>query len=507
MRKLNKNILTLEYKTALDNAVLKLSNKKINDACKYCEYAGTIAWYYPFLDKFHDVKIEKIVYDISHTFPRLKHTPIENNIVFYNSQIVDNGALTEQYLDYFIKSCFKVLFIVTDIKNTRLGKEILSKISNSNNVELFIPKSVSYKNKIIEIRTRINEFKPSTAFLHFTPSDIVACCSFLNIENINTNYIVHNDHTFWIGKSFFDNYIEFRHFGISMAFEKRDIPINKILYIPFYPINNKKTFEGFPFDRTGKIIGISGANLYKYLVDTELNYFKVIKDLLDENPDFIFCLTGWGDEDKILNFIKKNKLENRFYYLGQRTDFYSLIGSCDILFESYPMKGGLTPLFAIEQKIPCIGIASYNNFSGSLEELLGIDNYTQPTNFAEFKQEATKLIRNREYRVELAKLLSKNKCNKIDFENSLKLIFSKNYKPLRPLVIKPLQLDFENYLNGYLALKHSTYEELMRQKLFILKSSLSLLSRFKISTYAINAKNTKSIYDVLRLIIIVIFGK
>ena len=43
-------------------------------------------------------------------------------------------------------------------------------------------------------------------------------------------------------------------------------------------------------------------------------------------------------------------------------------------FESYPLKGGLVPLFAIEQNIPVIGISNFKNWSGSLEKILGIEN-------------------------------------------------------------------------------------------------------------------------------------
>ena len=320
-------------------------------------------------------------------------------------------------------------------------------------------------------------------------------------------FIVGNDHTFWVGKESFDYFVEFRDFGISLAVERRGIPVNKILHIPYYPINNRKPFEGFPFDRKGKIVGISGANLYKYLLDTDLKYFNSIKQLLEENKNFIFCLTGWGNEDKIKEFITTNKLETRFYFLGHRSDFYTLVGQCDILFESYPLKGGLTPLFAIEQNIPCVGIATFDNASGSLEEFFGVKDYKQPTNFDEFKKEATKLIQSETYRKELALLLSKNRCNKADFENSLKMVLNENIEKLIPKTVYPLKLNDENYLDEYLSLPESNLEELMCSKLFILKDSLPFYSRLKAFRYAVKSVNTKRVYDVFRLLSIVLIGK
>ena len=505
--KLNKVLLFDRYRYAIQNAKLKNDGNHINDAIKYCEYAGLIAWYYPIFENFFDNELENLITSITNKFSNLNYQPIKNRIVFYNSQIIDNGALTEQYLDFFIKYKYELLFIVKDKQSTRLGKHILAKISNAPNIKLYISKESNRYKKITELQTLICNYRPSVAYLHFVPNDVVACCVFLKFKNLKTHYIVHNDHTFWIGKNFFDYYIEFRQFGISLAIERRCISLDKILHIPYYPINNKVTFKGFPFDRKDKVVGVSGANLYKYLIDSELRYFEIIKELIEENENFVFCLAGWGDDAKILSFITKNKLENRFYFLGRRSDFYSLIGHCDILFESYPLKGGLTPLFATEQKIPCVGISTSDNASGSLEELLNIDTYKQPTNLEAFKAEATRLIQSVTYRRELGLLLSKNKCNKDDFENALKQVINNDFKSLKPKNIKPLLLNDENNLNEYLNLSSSTYEELMRHKLFVLKSSLSYKERIKTLSYAIKANNTKSLYDIVRLLCIVFFGK
>ena len=505
---MDKQFLITEYNKSVAEARINTFNKRnINKAIDFCQYAGYLAWGFPFLENFCDENLEDIISTISKKFDPIEFIPQNNKIVFYNSQIIDNGALTEQYLEFFIENNYQVLFIVPDIKNTRLGKTILSKISRAANVKLFISEEKNSIKKILEIRRQISLYKAEYYFLHFVPNDVIGCIAFLNITGGKTLYIVHNDHTFWLGKNFFDYFIEFRHLGIALAIERRGITRNKILHIPFYPIKNEVPFKGFPFDRNNKILGISGANLYKYLIDPELKYFYSIKELISENPDFIFCLCGKGNFQVINKFIETNNLKERFFYLGHRSDFYNLIGQSDILFESFPMKGGLTPLFATEQKIPVIGISSSSTISGSLEEFLDIEGYKQPSNFKEFKAEATRLIKDAEYRKELGHILSNNRFNKKDFKNALSNVFKNNWEALRPTNIKKLQLSDEENLKQYLGLKESTVENQMRLKLFTVKSSLPLLSRLELMSATIKASNTKGVVGVLRIIFLAIWGR
>jgi glycosyltransferase involved in cell wall biosynthesis len=339
------------------------------------------------------------------------------------------------------------------------------------------------------LRDNIDSFKPNKAFLHFLPNDILGFCTFSNTVDFEKYYIVHNDHTFWLGKACSDRFIFFRELGVSFSLEKRNIPNHKILYLPFYPVNDKTPFQGFPFDRTNKIIGFSAGASYKYLSDDKLDYLVAIKDLLSAHPNFIFCLCSFGNSSKIKSFIVDNNLQDRFYLLGQRTDFYSLIGNCDILFESYPLKGGLTPLFAIEQDIPVLGIANFKNWSGSLEQILGISGYTQPQSIREFKIEAKKLIKNITEREKLAVILKKNKLNKVDFYKGLKDIFNNNYENLTVKVSNKFELDNEEILLSYLNLAENLKYDLLTIKFITLKNTLSMFEKiiliFRITLYKV----------------------
>ena len=474
----SRGLILKDYNLAKEKGKLFLDQKKFEKGLAYFELASRIAWKYPILEEYCDDEIE----DRLSKFTTANFNPIsggdsKKRIVFYNGQIVDRGALTEQYLNYFIENKYEVLFIVSASNKTSVGKNILKCIAQHDNIKLVIPKSKNIIENIQFLRDNIDSFKPNKAFLHFLPNDVLGFCTFSNTITFEKYYIIHNDHTFWLGKACSDKFIEFRDFGISVAIERRKIPSHIVLHLPFYPINDKTDFQGFPFDRTNKIVGISGGAAYKYLADDKLDYLDAIKELLQLYPKFIFCLCTFGDSSKITDFILKNRLQDRFYFLGKRADFYSLVGNSDILFESYPLRGGLTPLFAIEQNIPVIGISNFKNWSGSLEQTLGITGYTQPQSISEFKIEAAKLIESKTEREKLSDILKKNKLNKIDFNKGLTEILNDNYESLCVKTANKLELNDEETLLSYLKLVDSLKNDLLLTRIAVLKNYFSLTER------------------------------
>jgi hypothetical protein len=412
-----------EYESCKAKGLELLDKGKIDAGLKYLEFAGKIAWKFPILEAFCDDDLEfKIDQFCLENLKKINFKGNPKRIVFYNGQLIDRGGLTQQYLNYFIKLDFEVLIIVPHAENIQRGNSILSQIRNSQKLKIFIPESKETVSKIVEIREQIEGFQPNFSFLHFLPNDIIGFASFSHLSGTIKYLIVHNDHSFWIGKKCSDYFIEYRKFGCFLSCHFRGIPKSKIILNPFYPITTGEDFKGFPFNPSGKIIGISGANLYKYLQDPNFKFFANIKKLIENHPTFIFCLCGAGNTTKIIQFIRDNKLSNQFFILGNRDDFYNLVGKCDIMFESYPLKGGLTPLFAIEQKVPVLGVYDNLGVSGSLEDLLQISNYKQPTSFYKFQKEAKNLIESSEARKKLSLIQSKTPLTKTNFDKNMNTI-------------------------------------------------------------------------------------
>lgn len=477
---LSKVLIEKEYCLYKAKAFDAFKKKEYTAAILYAQYAARIAWMFPILYTYVDDDLEKLLTDISNIIIKEKKVDIQNckRVVFYNSQIANSGALTEQYLNFFINKGYEVLLIVLNKESIRTGSNIISNVNNSKNASLFIPDSSNVIDTINEITNKIATFNPSHAFLHFTPNDVIGYCSFAGNKAFKRYYVVHNDHTFWLGKGCSDYFLEFRKFGYLISNKRRGIEKNKILLLPFYPILQDVPFQGFPFNREGKVVGLSGASLYKYYCDPELKLFKYIKRLLDENENFVFCLCGFGDDRIVKKFITKNKLENRFFYLGKRNDFYNLIKNIDILIESYPLKGGLTLLYASNLKIPIAGIA---NSSRSLEDFFDLNiPYKQPTDFESFYNELTILIKNANARKNHGELFQNTPNNIISFENNLESIINNEITLHQREYNDELIIDDSDYLKQYLQLPHvkftlnfykfSDFEEILNfpQKVLIL---------------------------------------
>lgn len=440
-------------------ALLEAGN--LERALRHAEYAASIAWHRPILPEFVDERLEGLVDGVTseflqlHTFPRAERSGKRKRAVLYNGQIIDTGALTEQYLNYLLNEDYEVLFVVQDAQNTRAGKKILQRLSQCEQVQVLLLDSGARIRKIQQLHLAIIDFNPDCSFLHFLPNDIVGYAAFSKLIGRPRYYIVHNDHTFWIGKGCSDYFLEFRQLGVRTAIECRGIDENKVVNLPYYPIHSGVPFQGFPFDSTGKVVGLSGAQLSKYFRDPDLRYFLSIKKLLDTHEDFVFCLCGAGtvsQVDWINHFIRENGFEERFFYLGKRPDFYELIGQIDILFESYPQRGGLILLFATNQGKAVVGIGSRQRYPGTTDQYLDIKDYQQPQSVSEFEIEASRLILDREYRAENAQKFIQTRYNRVDFDTKLKKILDHSFQFKDPLIFfqhvsDPRILNYDFLLN------------------------------------------------------------
>jgi hypothetical protein len=449
---LNKEFLEKEYNTCKKKAFEAFDSDQYNKSLAFIKFCGLIAWRYPILYNYCDDDLEELMLNIKRNLNL--NTSINNKgnkkkIIFYNSQIIDSGALTEQYLNFFIENELQVLFIVPDVKNISSGNNILQTIQNNSNIHLHIVKAKDDINKIKEIDIIIKEYTAQFAFLHFVPNDIVGYTAFSDQTFLKRYYIVHNDHTFWFGKGCSDFFIEFRKLGFWLSVQRRKINIKQLLHIPFYPILQRIDFQGFPFNPKGKIVGLSGANMYKFYLDPQLEYFNAIKELIRKNENFIFCLAGRGNTSKIHKFIRENKLEERFYILGHRNDFYELVKHIDILFESYPMKGGLTVLYAVENKKAISGIGKDQMISSPIEDLFDLEEYAQPNNFEDFIIESDQLIKDEKYRDNNVSMFEKSRYRKPFFDAELQRIIKGDNEQVKPL-IKELNFDEDGYLNEYI---------------------------------------------------------
>jgi len=506
---LTKSFLKAEFDRAKAKAGIAVSTNRYNKALLWYKYACRVIWEFPILTDYFDDEIESSIVDLTDKF--VEHCDLsrveKSGVVFYCGWLGDNMALIEQYLYYFIENNIPTLLVVQEKSEINRGAFILSQVEKAPNIKLFIPDSSDLLQNVISIRNEIRNFAPAKAFLHFWPNDVVGLAVFSGVKGIPRYYINHADHLFWIGKKCADFFIEFRRLGIRISKERRKIDDEKILQIPFYPINNGKLFQGFPFEAQGKVIGISGGNLYKYCLDNELRYFKVIARLLKENEKFVFCLCGIGTVDRIRKIFIENNVSDRFFYLGERKDFYNLVSKCDLMFESYPLKGGLVRLFAIEQDVPIIGITASDNQSGTVQDALELENYKEPADFEEFYNRALQLVRSSEERRNLVNILSQNRFNKTEFDKALGFLFQGKYQALMPKsLLSALNLNDDEILDAYLKLPNATKFNLAFRKLLIVRGQISFLERLELLPLVLKHFKFNKYKETFRLVSIIFVG-
>lgn len=498
---MNKGELVIEYNELKQKAFILERKGKYEEALHYIQFAARIAWHYPIIWEFVDEQLEFCLDRIVSKLNSKKLMPgsvQKNKIVFYAGQFIDKGALTEQYLEYLLNNKYEVLVIVQDQNNLKFGKNQIESLKKFKNLELFIPKDNTIIGKINAINKKLIEFIPNIVFLHFMPDDVIGYCTFTSLKHIRRYYIVHNDHTFWLGKNCSDYFLEFRNFGCNLSIFRRGIPQEKILKIPYYPIEDTIDFQGFPFNVEGKVIGVSGANFYKYLLDPELKYLKAIKQLMLENDNFVFCLCGWGEGlNKIESVFDDEKIRGRFYYLGKRKDFFQVVGHSDILFESYPLKGGLTFTFAAVQSKAIIGISNFKNASCSIEDWIDSQSYNEPVDLDNFIVSSDKLIKSKEARIANSKHFLGSKFNKLDFTNNLKLILEEKLELLKFNEKENISLDDEYYLNEYLNLLN-VHEKLVENKIILLRKFLDFKGKLKVFIEIFKCRNFSAV-KILKL--------
>ena len=348
--KIEKKILTHDYKSAI----------------QFLKLFARMAYRYNLF--YTDEEAEQFVSIISNALIGKKQIKQKTNkIVFYDSFAIDNRGLTHQYLRAIFSWDSELLFIT----HADIQPDVLNELKEYPKTQILFYDE-SNINTFRDVVDRIVDFAPEKVLLHFSPWDIAGFCIFNSLENVDRFLINLTDHAFWLGKSSCDYVLEFRAYGSYLSVAERKIPIQKLLLQPYYPIISKSPFAGFPFDKGNLVIAFAGSNFYK-IAGRDNTFLKLIKEVLNQNPNVIFVLAGNGNRLPIEKFIEQNKFENRFYLLGNRRDISSMIVSIDIYVNTFPLIGGLMSQYAAYYHKPIIGYTDSDLYSfNDVEDLLQI---------------------------------------------------------------------------------------------------------------------------------------
>lgn len=424
--------------TKAENAYKK---NNLNRSVKCIQSAAELQYYVN--DRYTDVRLEKLLQDISSQYSEEDLCLDNKTVLFYDSFCLDNRGLTQQYLDALVFcKLYKIVYILEHEKNSE-GSNILD-FAEKHGIEVITLPQGSWKERCNLLYNCIKRYKPHAALFHLTPWTAIPFIAFYPFKGIAKFQINLTDHAFWLGsKDFFNFSYEFRHYGIEVSLSKRCFKKEQIILNPYYPWQSGLPFAGFPVSTEGKVILFSGGAMYKIEGDNDM-YFKLAKRILDKYQNTILFYAGDGNRAHLEKFIKENGYEERFLLLGNRKDIDALFRQCDIYISTYPFGGGLMSQFAAINEKPIL-IYSLD----WIGKLICTKKYA-PISISseeEYIEEAGKLINNEKYRHDRGKFLRSLMIGQEEFRESFYQSFVKKDFHLPENYYE--EIDYDAFTMGY----------------------------------------------------------
>jgi len=477
--KVTRKIIIDDYNRFVSVAERLTHDKNYNEALVFIESCARIAYNYNII--YFDKKLEKCLKSISESvLPNQEFDGVPERYVFYD-YFGNTKVLTQQYLRALMAWGVEFMYI-------HEGSEPFSEVLKSEIADYGLAKIVQLKaansiEKMNEAKTYITNYKPSKAFIHTAPWDVMGICLWNSITQVDRYMINLTDHAFWLGKNAFDYVLEFRSYGYNLSYQAREITKAKLLLQPYYPIQNDMPFEGFPINIEGKVVGFSGSSFYK-IYGRNGKFLKLIKRMLDENSDFVFFLAGWGIDEPIREFIKLNNFEDRFIILGERKDIDQVFKHIDLFINTYPFIGGLMTQLAVVNKKAIISYTSDDLTFNFVEDFLPIDKQVAGSIKDEevFIKEAGLLIRNVNYRSQNVNSYSKSVPSVDEFNN---LLFTNCHSHPSYNSIQSIEINYDAIADLYLEVDNDylhLYQKLKLVNLGYLYFKYLPLSAFKCAT-------------------------
>ena len=290
-----------------------LKERNIEESFRLLENMSYYAYKYNFIPSFSDLKVEESIDALTKMCvePIQSIDPIQNRLIFYDYFCLENRGFTEVYIDYFVRAGLDFLYIVGQEDQYNENNYIIKKIKLYEKSSVYvIPKNFSRQEQVNSVLTKVLLFRPSKLFIHNSPWDILSCCLGVALRNSNIHsYLINiTDHAYWSGKCAFDYVINFRKYGYILDRDYRKIPTEKLYLIPTPPYQGREEpFQGFPINTANKVIGFSGGSFYKIL-DEEKTFLNLLKNVIENNLNFIFLFANIGGDIYLEDFINDNNL-------------------------------------------------------------------------------------------------------------------------------------------------------------------------------------------------------
>lgn len=405
------------YEKLVDKAIQKFNKQDYPAALKCIESAANFQ--YHINNIFRDIRLERLLEDISHYFYPEPDTYTKSDVVFfYDTFCYDNRCLTQQYIDALLYNKYHIVYIL-ERSEYNSDSDIIN-LLREHDAEIYTLPGGTWKDKCDYLYSLINKYCPKAAVFQIHPSTTIPFISFYPFKSIIKYQINLTDHAFWLGSpDFFDYSFEFRNYGMTISLDKRGFHKKQLLLNPFYPWQSGMPFQGFPIDVRDKVVIFSGGAMYKIEGDNDM-YYHLVKSILDTYSNVVLFYAGSGNSTHLEKFISDNKYEDRLVLLGNRKDIVEVFKNCDIYLSTYPIGGGLMSQLAAINAKP---ILLYK--SERIENVI-CTKKTASYKFDtvdDFITEAGKLVSDKNYRLFRGLFFKDLILNQDDFRRTFKNLF------------------------------------------------------------------------------------
>lgn len=379
--------------------------------------------YYKYNQIYTDKELEDNLLQIRDAIiDKQEYETDKGSVLFYDGFGLDLRGIAVVYARALANLNYRVIYACPDTMKGKIP-HIVSEFNQNKTQIIYIDKSNSNVERVKQINSIFNQYRPEVAFFYTYPSDAEGAIAFSNNKSSTRFQLDLTDHAYWLGVNAFDYIVNGREVGASIAYYGREVAKNRIVKLDCAPyINKDKCDKDFPFNIHIEKYIFTGGALYKTLGDPELLYYKTIDDILQNYEDIKFIYAGSGDDTEINKLILK--YPGRAYLIEERPDFYELIKHCILYINSYPMFGGLMMRYAaLAGKIP-ITLKHDNDADGILidQDKLGIEY----DDFNEYIAEIHRLLCDEEYREKREKMLIGSVMTEQDFSRNLKLLIEEH---------------------------------------------------------------------------------
>lgn len=401
--------------------------------------------------EYSDIDLERVLQGIAAVWLPIisKDFRSVNDRVVVVDDWCTSYVLVLQYIEALVEAG-KDVFYITSRDPAKVSRgSILNRVEELSNVRAF---SFPYENTTPDewcrrIYQEVIAFSPAKVVAHIGPCSPFLCVLARLPKEITRYRSNLDDQCFWLGTSAIDYSLEFRPFGVTVSHERRGLKPEQQLYVPFYPVHDGNTFQGFPELPSGSVKIFSGGDFYKTL-DPAFTYWGLVKRILQDNPSAILLYATKniiGKTTEFLDsFIKDNHLERQFFYIGFRPDIWEAFAHSDIFLGTCPVCGSLMSQLAATNRKPILQFYLPGTDDDETEQAVCYNNPGLQVSFTDedaFLAEARHLVSDAEYRREKGEQLHQSTMSREQFNKVFIDALETNQAPCptKPVNFKEVQ--------------------------------------------------------------------